>query len=60
MPEAFFSRSSKRNEGVLTELCVGRTLSSRPSIAGQQGCPITSMKTQKIKLRPVKAFVMRI
>ncbi|MET4358281.1 hypothetical protein ABIC08_008258 [Bradyrhizobium sp. RT9b] len=61
MPEALFSRSSKRNEGVLTELCVGRTLSGRPSIiAGRQGYPITSMKTQRIKLRPVKTFVMRI
>lgn len=38
MLEVFFSRSSERNEGVLTELCVGRTVSSRPSIiAGRQG-----------------------
>ncbi|WP_314961023.1 hypothetical protein [Bradyrhizobium cosmicum] len=59
MREAFFSRSSERNERALTELCVGRTLSGRPSIiAGRQGYPITSMMTQKIKLRPVKAFVM--
>ncbi|MET4519099.1 hypothetical protein [Bradyrhizobium sp. I1.7.5] len=61
MTEAFFSRSSERNEGVLPELCVGRTVSRRPSIiAGRQGYPITSMKTQRIKLRPVKTFVMRI
>ncbi|MET4019765.1 hypothetical protein ABIB73_005316 [Bradyrhizobium sp. F1.4.3] len=61
MPEAFFSRSSERNEGVLTEPCVGRTVSSRPSIiAGRQGYPITSMKTQKINPCQAKAFVMRI
>ncbi|MDH2399108.1 hypothetical protein QCM77_03910 [Bradyrhizobium sp. SSUT18] len=60
MLEVFFSRSSERNEGVLIESCVGRTVSSRPSfIAGRQGYPITSMKVQQINLRQAKAFVMR-
>lgn len=35
-------------EGVLTEPCLGRTVSSRLSIiTGRQGYPITSMKVQK-------------
>lgn len=44
-------------EGVLTESCLGRTVSSRPSIIpGRQGYPITSMKVQKVHLRHAKAF----
>lgn len=47
MPKAF-SRSSERNEGVHTESCVGRTVSSRPSIIPRrQSYPITSMKVPK-------------
>lgn len=44
-------------EGVLAESCLGRTVSSRPSIIpGRQGYPITSMKVQKVHLRHAKAF----
>ncbi|MET4296910.1 hypothetical protein ABIB05_007621 [Bradyrhizobium sp. LB5.2] len=45
----------RENEGLLTESCLGRTVSSRPSIIpGRQG--FTSMKVQKVHLRHAKAF----
>lgn len=54
MSRSFFSPPSERDEGVLTDSCVGRAVSSRPSIiSGRQGNPIS---LPKIYLRQANAF----